>query len=522
MKKYGVLVFFLLSNVLIYGQVEEQKEESDSITPVEGGEMPYIYQDSLRVDLTDIGFGREIDSLWEQELTNSDLFPKIEKNILDNPYEDVDMAVLDYQELSTETLKERLEELDQKTPFTIQYSKELERMIHFYLERDKKSMERLMSLSLYYFPMFEKELDKYNLPLELKYLPIIESALNPHAKSRVGATGLWQFMFGTGKHLNLTISNYVDERMDPEKSTRAAVEYLSELYTVFGNWDLALASYNSGPGNVSKAIRRSGGETDFWKLKRFLPRETANYVPAFLASVYLFNYADEHGFEPYEPDAIYYQTDTIHVKQTVNFDQIVQTTGIDEDLLSFLNPAYKLNIIPKIKGKDYVLRLPIKEAGIFVANEDLIYDYVAEELENEHLPKYYQSSDKVRYHVKPGDNLSKLAARYGVTLAKIRQWNNLPNNNLRAGQMLIIYPNQLADGNKQEKLVTAKNKKSLQHTREAQKSTKEKYYTVEKGDTLWGISKKLGGVSIQQIKKWNDLGNGNVKPGMELKVSDDS
>src|SRR5699024_1985886 len=196
-------------------------------------------------------------------------YPKMQKSILDNPYDDSNLAVLDYQKLPTDTLKKRLAELNSKTPFTVEYHPELEKMIHFYLERDKSVMERLMSLSLYYFPLFEKELAKRDIPLELKYLPIIESALNPQAKSRVGATGLWQFMFTTGKRQGLTVSSYVDERMDPVKSTKAAADYLKELYKIFGDWDLVLASYNAGLGNVSKAIRRSGGQTDYWKLKKY-------------------------------------------------------------------------------------------------------------------------------------------------------------------------------------------------------------------------------------------------------------
>src|SRR5699024_5697395 len=232
-----------------------------------------------------------------------------------------------------------------------------------------------MSLSEFYFPLFEKELDKYDLPLELKILPVIESGLNPKAKSRVGATGLWQFMYATGKMQGLAVSSYVDERMDPVKSTEAACQYISKLYQLFGNWNLVLASYNAGPGNVARAIRRSGGETDYWKIRKYLPRETANYVPAFMAALYVFNYADEHNFKPYRPKEFLFETDTVHVKDLLKFEQIAKVTGVDQDILEFLNPEYKLDIIPFVEDKEYYLRLPIRESGVFVANEDEIYNY---------------------------------------------------------------------------------------------------------------------------------------------------
>lgn len=273
-----------------------------------------VIRDSSKVALEDLPKAMKIDSLWRAELTNSDLFDKMQESIMDQDYEDVV-----YDELPTDTLKARLERLNARTPFNIEYNPILESVIKSYLKRNKHSMERLMALSTYYFPLFEQELDKYDIPLEIKYLAIVESALNPRAKSRVGATGLWQFMFTTGKMHGLDVSSYVDERMDPVRSTQAAAEYMASLYKVFGDWDLVLASYNSGPGNVSKAIRRSGGATDYWQLRRYLPRETAGYVPAFLATLYLFEYADEHKFQPGNPEVVYFETDTIQVKKTSNF-----------------------------------------------------------------------------------------------------------------------------------------------------------------------------------------------------------
>ena len=224
-----------------------------------------------------------IDSIWQNTLLDSQLYAEMQETIKNTPYNDTV-----HKSIPTDTLKARLAKLNAKTPFNVTYNESLESVIQYYLRRDKEVMERLMSLSYYYFPMFEEKLDKYDIPLEIKYLAIVESALNPRAKSRVGATGLWQFMFATGKMHGLDVSSYVDERMDPVLATEAACKYLSNLYDSFGDWDLVLASYNSGPGNVSKAIRRSGGKTDYWELRRHLPRETAGYVPAFLATMYLF------------------------------------------------------------------------------------------------------------------------------------------------------------------------------------------------------------------------------------------
>lgn len=370
-------------------------------------------------------------------------------------------------------------------------------------------MERLMALSTYYFPLFEQEFDKYDIPLEIKYLAIVESALNPRAKSRVGATGLWQFMFTTGKMHGLDVSSYVDERMDPMMATEAAAQYLSSLYKVFGDWDLVLASYNSGPGNVNKAIRRSGGATDYWHLRRFLPRETAGYVPAFLATLYLFEYAEEHNFQPNNPDVVFFETDTIHVKQMLTFDQISKVTGVEKEMLQFLNPSYKLDIIPFVEDEKYSLRLPKPATGTFVSNESAIYDFAKNELKEKEkeLPSYVETEDRIRYRVKKGDYLGKIAERYGVGVSSIKRWNNMRNNNLRIGQYLTIYPRKPV-------AVSSADSKAA-----SVKSSNPKTYTVKSGDSLWSISKKFPGVTVQNLRAWNDMNTNSLKPGMKLKIS---
>ncbi len=437
---------------------------------------------------------KQVDSIWQQELMNSDLYAEMNQAIQEG--ESLENVP---RQINRDTLIARLNRLNAKTPFKISYNTSLEKVINYYLKWRKESVQRLMSLSHYYFPLFEEKLDQYNIPLEMKYLAIVESALNPRAKSRVGATGLWQFMYPTGKMHGLEVTSYVDARMSPERSTEAAAQYLSTLYGMFNDWDLALAAYNSGPGNVAKAIRRSGGQTDYWKLRNYLPRETAGYVPSFIATMYLFEYASEHGFNSAKPQITYFETDTIQVKQALNFKMIEDITGVDQDLLEFLNPSFKLGVIPQIEGKQYHLRLPRKEAGLFVANEDLIYKYVAQKHKEANMPSKEELLEPVRYRVRSGDFLGKIAARYGVRVSQIKQWNNLRSNNLRIGQYLSIFPkNSYASRSK---------------------SNTTKHYIVRQGDSLWSISRKFPGVSVQEIQKWNDISGSRLKPGMKLKIS---
>lgn len=453
--------------------------------------------------LKDLPRAAVIDSVWKAELLNSDLFVNMQREILEQDYSEVV-----YKELSTDTLKARLTRLNARTPFNIEYHPILESVIKSYLKRNKKSMERLMALSEYYFPLFEQQLDRVDVPLEIKYLAIVESALNPRAKSHMGATGLWQFMFTTGKMHGLDVSSYVDERMDPAMSTAAAADYLASLYRTFGDWDLVLASYNSGPGNVSKAIRRSGGSTNYWDLRPYLPRETAGYVPAFLATLYLFEYAEEHDFQPERPEIAFFETDTIHIKHPLTFEQITTVTGVEKEMLQFLNPSYKLDIIPFVKDEEYVLRLPRSSVGLFVNNEDAIYSFANSEIAEKEstLPKLIEAEEKVRYRVKSGDYLGKIAHKYGVGIASIKSWNNLRSNNLKIGQYLTIYPRKTVS------LTEAASSAS-------QDNISPEKYTVRKGDSLWSISKKFPGITVQNLKRWNQISDTNLKPGMILKLS---
>ena len=473
---------------------------------IEGTNIPAVNTDTLKLEaLEDLELASKIDEKWLEELYSNTLFDTIYKSVSELDYKPVD-----YPELSTDTFKARLERLNARTPFNISYNPSLESVIKNYLKYRHNSLERLMGLSHFYFPMFEEALDKEDIPLEVKYLAIVESALKPKARSRVGATGLWQFMFATGKEYGLDVSSYVDERRDPIKSTEAAAKYLARLYKIFGDWDLALASYNSGPGNVSKAIRRSGGYTNYWNIRPHLPRETAGYLPAFLATMYIFEYAEEHGFKPEKPLYQYVETDTIRVKQMITLDQVAEVTDVKIEELQYLNPSYKLDIIPFIKDENYTLRLPRNAICPFVANEDKIYAFAKAEFDKREkpLPQFFENDTKVRYRVRSGDYLGKIARKYGVRVSQIKRWNGLRSNNLKIGQRLTIYPrNPVASSSKPKSTETKVN------------TSGKKTYTVKQGDSLWSIAQKFDGVSVENLKSWNKISSNKLKIGMTLVVS---
>ncbi|GAA3656558.1 LysM peptidoglycan-binding domain-containing protein [Flavivirga jejuensis] len=506
-------IIFLLNITTCFSQVQnsvsssQKKEIKDSLIDRNPGIVKLIEAEEDSTSLKDNELAAKLDEKWFEELYNNTLFDTIYKSVTELTFEPVD-----YPELSTDTLKARLKELDARTPFNVAYNPALESVIKSYLKHRRKSIQKLITLSGFYFPMFEQELDNYNIPLEIKYLAIVESALKPRAKSRVGATGLWQFMFSTGKMYGLDVSSYVDERSDPIKSTEAASKYLSKLYEIFGDWDLALAAYNSGPGNVTKAIRRSGGYKNYWNIRHNLPRETAGYLPAFLANMYIFEYAKEHGFKQFKPETAYFETDTIRVKQMITLDQVSEVTGTPIEKLQFLNPSYKLDIIPIIKDENYVLRLPIDVIGDFVNNEEKIYAFAKAEFDKREkpLPQFFNATDRVRYKVRSGDFLGKISRRYGVRVSDIKKWNGLRSNNLRIGQRLTIYPRKpyVAPPTSVKKASPVKPISGNVVT-----------YVVKNGDSLWSISQKFSGVSVQNIKDWNGISGNKLKPGMKLKIS---
>ena len=337
-----------------------------------------------------------------------------------------------------------------KLPHLIEmpYNTAVKSFIDIYTQQRRKQVEYLLGLSDYYFPIFESALEAMRLPLELKYLPIIESALNPKAVSRAGATGIWQFMIGTGKMYGLEVNTLVDERMDPVKSSKVAAEYLKELYSIFSDWHLAIAAYNCGPGNVNKAIRRAGGKRDFWAIYPYLPSETRSYVPIFIAAGYVMNYADKHNICATKI-RIPALTDTIMLNRRVHMEQISSVLNIQMDELRLLNPQYRRDIIPG-DIKPYPVCLPHNYANLFIDRRDEIYAYKANTLVDNrrdeveipkpvYNPPKRDSKSKFTYHtVRKGQNLGSIAKKYRTTVAKIRKANGMRTSKIKTGQKLKI------------------------------------------------------------------------------------
>jgi len=421
------------------------------------------------------------------------------------------------------------------------YNSIIRRYIELYTKR--KSAPVLIGLTDYYFPMFEEILDKYDLPLELKYLPIIESALNPRAVSRAGATGIWQFMYGTGRMFHLEINSFVDDRRDPMKSSYAAAQFLSHLYDMYQDWTLVIAAYNCGPGNVNKAIRRAKGKRDYWDIYPYLPRETRGYVPAFIGAAYMMNYYDKHNIQPVDIK-MPIMTDTIMVSKKLHLMQVSEVLNIPIEQVRDLNPQYKKDIIP-VTVDPYPLRLPFEYSMAFLDMEDSIYVhkdsiyfnpkrvvitpkkyskrnyYSASSYKYNYKPPSTKNKTKLSYTVKPGDNVSFIADWYGVKVADLKYWNKIGRRNMiRVGQNLTVYvPNKEVYKYKKVNSMSYNKKNTVAHknTKVSGANTnfkydkKYEYYKIKQGENLWTIAKKYPGVSNLDIMKINNFTEREVK-----------
>ena len=363
------------------------------------------------------------------------------------------LAVLDTTECHSDTLitdlpdsvyKARLQAL----PFVIEvpYNEVVRRYIQRYVKHSPRQLASLQRKAEYYFPLFEDILGKHDLPYELCYLAVVESALNPQAHSHMGAAGLWQFMPSTGKIYGLEVNSLVDERMDPLRSTEAACRFLKSLYSIFNDWNLAIAAYNCGPGNVNKAIHRAGGKRDFWSIYPFLPSETRAYLPLFIAAAYAMNYADVHGICPANLQ-ITMKTDTIVTRERLHLQQVADNLGVALQELRRLNPQYARDILPG--GKDYALCLPIEKAGLYIEQHDSILAYKAKELIHnrrdeinllQHTSVHggYSVNGVTYYKIKEGDTLGGIARKFRVSVKQLKEWNGLKSDNIRAGKTLKI------------------------------------------------------------------------------------
>lgn len=450
---------------------------------------------------------------------------------------------------------QRLQSL--QSAVSLSYNGTVRNFITMYTVRKPKQVAVMLGLANYYFPIFEEALVKYDLPMELKYLPIIESALNPGANSSASAVGLWQFMYGTGRMYKLEINSFVDERRDPIKATEAAVRYLRDLYNIYQDWHLVIAAYNCGPGNVTKAIKRSGDKKDYWKIYDRLPKETRGYVPAFIAANYVMNYYQNHNILPRNPDFPII-TDTLMVNSYLQFKQISEVIGMSVEEIRTLNPQYRRDVIPASKEKPYSLVLPVDQISAYLENETVIHDHRRNEFfpNNEianpqsnyasQSPSNIKGRDKVTYIVRKGDNVGLIASWHRVRISDLTYWNNIRKNLIRTGQHLTIYVpegqgehyaklNKMSYNEKQRSLKTQPGtsapreiaKAETNPTVEKQANQEESsgkteyvYYKVRKGDNFWSIAKKFPGVSNHDIMKLNNITQANsLKVGQVLKIS---
>lgn len=398
----------------------------------------------------------------------------------------------------------RIGVLNSQTPIDLEYNRHVKGYINMYANRGRNQTARMLGLAEIYFPMFEATLDKYNIPLEIKYLAIVESALNPTAGSRAGAKGLWQFMYATGKMYGLKQNSMVDDRFDPYKATEAACQHMLDLYAIYHDWNLVLAAYNSGPGNVNRAIRRAGGLKDYWAIWPFLPRETRGYVPAFIAVNYIFNYAAEHNIYPIDPGILHNQIDSITVRDVISFDQIAEFMHLPIKDVKFLNPAYKEGIIPAVNGQKYILRLPRKHINYFIDHEDSLYAFKSKKgIEREKLlAKIKQAKQRSIHYVRSGENLGLIAQRYRTSVSRLIAWNGLRSSRIYPGQKLIVY----SPGNAPR---TSSSRR--------QSAPSNGFHQVRSGENLGLIAKKYG-ITVSQLKAWNNISKNLIRSGQQLRV----
>lgn len=460
------------------------------------------------------------------------------KNAIKTDYNSVEydsLAVI--PEFSDSVYIERLQNIP--SIIDLSYNKIVRNYIHVYTKQRRENVGTMIGLADYYFPKIEEIFESYGIPTELKYMAVIESALNPRAVSRVGATGMWQFMYGTARMYDLTINSYVDDRRDPIKSAHAAALFMKDLYSMFNDWTLVIAAYNCGPGNVNKAIRRSGGKRDFWEIFYRLPRETRGYVPAYIAATYTFNYYKEHGINPRIPE-IPVATDTIMISDNLHLKQVSEVLHIPLKALRDLNPQYKEDIIPG-KGTNLSLTIPLDFTGKFIDLQDSIFAYkdtiffnadntIKNPQHSYYVPQAPTNRDKLIYTVKSGDNLGFISEWYNVRLSDLRYWNNIHGNMIRVGQKLNIYVpqgtaskyadiNKLSFDEKQRRIGKTTTSANVE-TKPVQTTEGDYiYYKVRSGDTLWEIAKQYPGITETDIMKLNNMTSGkSLKAGQMIKI----
>jgi membrane-bound lytic murein transglycosylase D len=523
---YYFLLLFTLVGLAATAQVEPGKEKIDTTS------VPFH-------KLQDNPVAAMLDSL-----ANLQFFDK-SNNLYDINYNNIHNFAKDFVPFySDEIYLDRISQLSKTSPIPLVYNRQVKDMIELYAVRKRGLTQRMLGLAQLYFPMMEELLDRYGIPLEMKYLAIIESALNPIARSPVGAGGLWQFMYGTGRQYDLDVNSYVDDRSDPYKSTIAACKHLKDLYKVHKDWLLVLAAYNSGTGNVTKAIRRSGGKTDFWEISPYLPKETRGYVPAFIAVTYVMHHAADHNLFPIMPIYKYHEIDTVTVKDFLTFDVLSEKLNVSKEELLFLNPAYRKGVIPSSKDKTYFLRLPKRVVPDFVNNEAALYAYNQQKLQQDKdniLNQLNHSQESFLYYVKRKETVNTIAGKFGVSPNDIRMWNNLRRKGVHPNQRLIINREkiepvinlsagkpllQALDSQKviaktEMQSLTQAMKSNVVQKSEPQTTPEVKYHIVKRKQKISQIA-NMYGVSISDIKKWNNLKSNVLVKGKRLKIYTES
>ena len=534
MKRFFLYIAFLLSAAELQAQTTDsmmvELEMIDSTlndTTLLDDSLLMDDETQLDDDLNMI-FSSDMDSLFQSwEIRNRFNFDSSEVNFGYYPTNIPDSVYI-----------QRLQNIEQVVD--LNYNQVVKRYIQMYTEKKRELVEVMLGLSAYYFPIFETTLDKYDMPLELKYMAIIESALNPVARSRVGANGLWQFMYGTAKNMKLEITSFVDERRDPVKSTDAAARYMKMLYDVYGDWQLAVAAYNCGPGNVNRAIRRSGGKTNYWEIYYRLPRETRGYVPAFIAAMYTFEYYNEHNLVPRYPE-IPLSVDTVMVSDYLHFDQLAASLGIDKEEIRALNPMFRRDVIPAKETKQYPLVLPADKMMDFVGKDTAVFAYEREKYfpnntladpttssSGYFVPVDIKGKEKVVYTVKAGDNVGFISTWFHVRASDLRYWNDIHRDIIRVGQKLAVYVpegqkdkysklNSMSFADKQASV--GKSVKAAEPKKAEPVDPNYVYHTVQRGDTIWDIAKKYAGITSDDIMKLNNLSNDRgLYVGQKLKI----
>ncbi|NOU61624.1 lytic transglycosylase domain-containing protein [Marinifilum caeruleilacunae] len=410
---------------------------------------------------------------------------------------------------SDEIYRERMQRLDDQTPIELDYQPVVRRFIEAYAVRHREKTGKIIERSELYFPIFEECLDKYDLPLELKYLSVIESALDPKARSRSGAIGLWQFMYNSCKMFDLRVTSYVDERMDPEKSTEAACKYLQYLHRIFGDWQLAIAAYNGGPGVVREAIQRSGGKTDFWEIAPYLPQQTRNYVPIFIAANYIMNYSREHNIVAKPNQYPYFRVSPVKVKKKVSFKHVAAVIDVPVEEIRKLNPIYKRDVIPTGELPAQIV-LPVEKIGLFIDREEEIYAMKDQPKKYLELQKELSSTKgkyPIYHEVQAGEYFHKIAMKYSCTTHNIMKWNNMKSQDIYIGQRLKIWvePSENISQKPQRDPLMKKSKFLL--------------YEVQDGDSLQSIATRFKVESVKDLVEVNNMNQAKVvEPGMVLKI----